>query len=34
VQWIFLTKNFAALGGLLLVFAFGAGRYSLDAKLK
>jgi putative oxidoreductase len=34
VQWIFLTKNFAALGGLLLVFAFGSGRFGADAMLQ
>ena len=33
VQATYLAKNFAALGGALLVFAVGAGRYSVDAKM-
>jgi putative oxidoreductase len=31
VQYIFLTKNFSILGGLLLLFVTGAGRFSIDA---
>ena len=30
VQYIFLTKNLAIAGGLVLLFATGAGRYSID----
>lgn len=30
VQYTFLTKNFAILGGLITLFATGAGRYSVD----
>lgn len=33
VQATYLAKTFAALGGALLVFAVGAGRYSVDAKM-
>ena len=33
VQYIFATKDLAILGGVLMVFVTGAGRYSLDAKL-
>jgi putative oxidoreductase len=33
VQYTFLTKNMAAAGGLLLLFATGAGRFSVDAML-
>ena len=32
VNYLFLTKNVGVLGGLLYVFVFGAGRYSVDAK--
>jgi len=34
VQATFLAKNFAALGGAVLVFVVGAGRYSVDAKMQ
>jgi putative oxidoreductase len=34
VQYIFLTKNFAVLGGLLVLFVTGPGRLSLDAKMR
>jgi len=30
VQYIFLTKNLAIAGGLVLLFVTGAGRYSID----
>jgi len=30
VQYTFLVKNLAAAGGLILLFATGAGRFSLD----
>ena len=33
VQYIFLTKNLAIAGGLLLLFVTGGGRFSLDHKL-
>lgn len=33
VQYIFLTKNFAIAGGLVMVFATGAGRLSVDRML-
>jgi len=33
VQATYLAKNFAALGGAVLVFVVGAGRYSVDAKM-
>lgn len=33
VQYIFLTKNLAIAGGLLLLFATGGGRYSVDRML-
>lgn len=33
VQATYLAKNFAALGGALLVFVVGAGRYSVDARM-
>jgi putative oxidoreductase len=33
MQYTFLTKNLAVLGGLLLVFVNGAGRYSIDRML-
>ena len=33
VQYIFLTKNFAIAGGLVLAFATGAGRFSIDRVL-
>jgi putative oxidoreductase len=31
VNWIYLTKNLAILGGLVVLFVSGAGRYALDA---
>jgi putative oxidoreductase len=31
VQYIFLTKNIAILGGMLALFVTGAGRFSIDA---
>jgi putative oxidoreductase len=34
VQYIFLTKNFAVLGGLLALFVAGPGHLSLDAKMR
>jgi len=34
VQFIFLTKNLAAAGGLILLFVTGGGRFSVDEKLK
>jgi len=33
MQYTFLMKNLAAAGGLVLLFATGAGRYSIDNKL-
>jgi len=33
LQWVFLSKDIAITGGVLLLFATGAGRYSLDARL-
>ena len=33
VQYILLTKDIAIAGGLVLLFATGAGRYSIDRKL-
>ena len=33
VQYIFFTKDLSILGGLLVLFVTGAGRYSVDAKL-
>src|SRR5690242_12917931 len=33
LQWVFLSKDIAITGGVLLLFATGAGRFSLDAKL-
>ena len=33
VQATYLAKNFAALGGAVMVFVAGAGRYSVDAKM-
>jgi putative oxidoreductase len=33
VQYTYLTKNLAILGGLLLVFVNGAGRFSIDRML-
>jgi putative oxidoreductase len=33
VQYIFLTKNFAIAGGLILAFAIGPGRLSIDRML-
>ena len=34
VQYTFLTKNLAAAGGLIVLFVTGAGRFSVDEKLK
>lgn len=34
LQFIFLTKNLAAAGGLILLFVTGGGRFSVDEKLK
>ncbi|HET7806068.1 MAG TPA: DoxX family protein [Pseudolabrys sp.] len=34
VQYIFLTKNLAIAGGLLVLFVTGGGRFSVDEKLK
>jgi len=34
VQYIFFTKNLAIAGGLLVLFVTGAGRFSVDEKLK
>jgi putative oxidoreductase len=34
VQYIFLTKNLAIAGGLIVLFVTGAGRFSVDEKLK
>jgi putative oxidoreductase len=34
VQYIFLTKNFAIAGGLIVLFVTGGGRFSVDEKLK
>jgi putative oxidoreductase len=34
VQYIFLTKNLAVLGGLLVLFVTGPGRLSLDARMR
>jgi putative oxidoreductase len=33
VQYTFLTKNVAVAGGLLVLFATGAGRFSIDTML-
>jgi len=33
LQWVFLSKDIAITGGVLVLFVTGAGRYSLDAKL-
>ncbi|HXD46985.1 MAG TPA: DoxX family protein [Pseudolabrys sp.] len=33
LQWVFLSKDIAITGGVLLLFLTGAGRYSIDAKL-
>jgi putative oxidoreductase len=33
VQWIFLTKNLAIAGGLIVLFVTGAGRFSIDQML-
>lgn len=33
LQWVFLSKDIAITGGIVLLFAVGAGRYSLDARL-
>jgi putative oxidoreductase len=34
VQYIFLTKNLAIAGGLIVLFVTGGGRFSVDEKLK
>ena len=34
VQYIFLTKNIAIAGGLIVLFVTGGGRFSIDEKLK
>lgn len=34
VQYTFLVKNLGVAGGLLLIFVTGAGRFSVDEKLK
>jgi len=34
VQYIFLTKNIAIAGGLIVLFVTGGGRFSVDEKLK
>ena len=34
VQYIFLTKNVAIAGGLIVLFVTGGGRFSVDEKLK
>jgi len=34
VQYIFLTKNIAIAGGLIVLFVTGPGRFSVDEKLK
>ncbi len=34
VQYIFATKNLSILGGLLILFVSGGGRYSIDHQLK
>jgi putative oxidoreductase len=34
VQFIFLTKNIAIAGGLIVLFVTGPGRFSVDEKLK
>jgi len=33
VNYIFLTKNIAIAGGLIILFVTGAGRFSIDSKL-
>jgi putative oxidoreductase len=33
LQWVFLSKDIAITGGVLVLFVTGGGRYSLDAKL-
>jgi putative oxidoreductase len=33
LQWVFLSKDLAITGGILILFVTGGGRYSLDAKL-
>jgi putative oxidoreductase len=33
VQWIFLTKNLAIAGGLIVLFVTGGGRFSVDQML-
>ena len=33
LQWVFLSKDIAIAGGILVLFVTGAGRYSVDAKL-
>jgi putative oxidoreductase len=34
LQWIFFTKDLSIAGGLVVLFATGAGRYSVDALLR
>ncbi len=34
VQYIFLTKNISIIGGLVVLFVTGGGRFSMDQKLK
>ena len=34
VQYIFFTKNLSMLGGLLVLFVTGAGKYSVDEQLR
>lgn len=33
LQWVFLSKDIAIAGGILILFVTGGGRYSLDARL-
>ena len=34
LQWVFLSKDIAIAGGILILFLTGAGRYSVDARLR
>ena len=34
LQWVFLSKDIAIAGGILILFVAGAGRYSVDARLR